>query len=111
MLVFSALIMAGCVVYSFFDEVPFLENPYFGDILGAAAAIAMSALVLAILDNDGWFFRGCTNFAEVMDGLTFLWIPAAFGLWVFIVWRWNHAHGIHAQSILKKIILFILCLF
>jgi len=38
MIGFSFIVIAGCVIYSFFDKLPFLRNPWFGDILGAGAA-------------------------------------------------------------------------
>jgi hypothetical protein len=104
MIGFSGVVMAGCIVYSFFDKEPFLDNPRFGDILGAGAAVVLSSLVLLLLNNEHRFSGLTWRFAEIMDSLTLIWLPAAFGLWALIAWHWNRTHGIHKPSLLKKIL-------
>jgi len=104
MIGFSGVVMAGCIVYSFFDDQPFLGNPWFGDLLGAGAAVVLSSLVFVLLNNEHWFSRWTWRFAEIMDYLTLIWLPAAFVLWALIAWYWNRAHGIQKPTLLKKIL-------
>lgn len=104
MIGFSGAVLAGCIVYSFFDHEPFLRNPWFGDILGSAAALVLSTLVLLVLNNEYGFSKISGNVWATIDQLSFLWLPAALLLWYLIAWYWNRSHGIQKPVLLKLLV-------